>query len=1286
MVSPVADLLASLTNGIDGKTTVAYAPSSTFWTSSDTAWKLPFITQNLSSVTLCDNDNGSSCAGNATTTTYSYTGGYYHASDREFRGFKTVKATQATSGIVATTTYHQGNGGLASESPGYMAGRPTRVDVTDRNGVLRSSGVFTYSADDSLITSYFTPLSQKDDYTYDPSGSSKQVRTTDAYDTYGNLTQRYDYGDYALTTDDRKTTWAYSPNTTAWIVGLPKSEVVATGTGTTVAQSDFYYDGVTACTSAATSQTPILGDLTRVVGLNLSGLPAPETRMAYDAYGNPICTRDANGNTTSFSYDTTSTFQTTVTDALGRQTKRDYYGVGGVAADLGRYGQVKSVTDPNATVMKYEYDLFGRQTKVTTPDLGWRTYAYTSFGTVGSQYILTSTAAGLSSWNYFDGLGRTTLAKQTGPDAKVIRVDTVYNNLGQVTSTTLPYFDGGASIGTTIYTYDEIGRPSQVTHSDGTRTLRCYSLWSTATIDGNNHLRRQTHDAFGRMIQSDEYTGTQTACPSTYPAVYATTAYLYDPLGNLTQVTDGTGNVTTMKYDWLSRKSSMTDPDMGAWKYEYDAAGNLTKQTDAKGQLIYFQYDVLHRLRQKDYGTQKTLGSGDVPYTYDTPVSGYYQIGRLYEVVDVSGTTRFYYDNMGRVAKTDKIVDGVTYTTKNTYDLAGRVSVLTYPDLSSVSYIYKGSSLSEVKYTSSTTTKRMALYANYTPLGQPGDVTYDNLVKTTYTYSNSSNTICSNAHQRLCTLVTKSGTGSTYQNLQYTYDSVGNITAIDDTISGDQRFVYDELNRLTSTTGWYVTITYAYDKIGNMTCNSALSSCSSTSANYTYADVLHKHAVTQAGTTTYTYDANGNMTKRGSDTLTYDYENRLTVYGTTTFVYDGDGGRVKKKAGSVTNLYIGKLYECVGTTCSNYIFAGDQRLVVDPLKNKAIYFYHTDHLGSSSVVTDKAGVVVENLSYYPYGKTQSDIGTVHVTHKYTGQEKDDTGLYFYNARYYDPALGRFISADTIVPDPTNPQALNRYTYVLNNPLLYTDPSGHSWLSEAWEDAWEDGIILQVVGVVAVTVGTVTGCGPCVAVGAAAIDAGVDMANDRPVDVSIGVTVDTGGNVTPWIGGEAGGEGYQIPFEWEPPTTGGLVLPQQSDIQIIAAPPSVVSGRDPGSLTVDATPVANVTPGGCAGGSLNPRCGGGGGGGGGFGGIGRGGGRAPEYPGGYITQSGFSRSMREFLGVGYKEVSPGRYLSADGSRQVRYGSHEIRSAVPHAHFEVYGNGRVIENTRVIITPD
>ncbi|GJL64185.1 MAG: hypothetical protein NPIRA04_28390 [Nitrospirales bacterium] len=94
------------------------------------------------------------------------------------------------------------------------------------------------------------------------------------------------------------------------------------------------------------------------------------------------------------------------------------------------------------------------------------------------------------------------------------------------------------------------------------------------------------------------------------------------------------------------------------------------------------------------------------------------------------------------------------------------------------------------------------------------------------------------------------------------------------------------------------------------------------------------------------------------------------------------------------------------------------------------------------MLTDSSGVSEQDVAYYPYGDTRSNTGTADVAYKYTGKEQDDsTGLYFYEARYYDPVLGRFISPDTIVPNPGNPQSLNRYSYVLNNPLRYTDPSG-----------------------------------------------------------------------------------------------------------------------------------------------------------------------------------------------------------------------------------------------------
>ena len=196
-------------------------------------------------------------------------------------------------------------------------------------------------------------------------------------------------------------------------------------------------------------------------------------------------------------------------------------------------------------------------------------------------------------------------------------------------------------------------------------------------LDAQQHKTRTTRDAYGRVGTVEEYTGTSATCTTARGTPYATTRYTYDRVGNLTQVTDALGNRTTMAYDTLSRKTRMTDPDLGTWRYQYDGTGNLTQQTDAKQQTLSFQYDALGRRVQKDYGPKKTAGVGDVVYTYDG--SHAYRQGRLATVTDASGTARFHYDVMGRVTQTEKVVDGVTYTTATAYDGVGRVTGVTYP-------------------------------------------------------------------------------------------------------------------------------------------------------------------------------------------------------------------------------------------------------------------------------------------------------------------------------------------------------------------------------------------------------------------------------------------------------------------------------------------------------------------------------------------------------------------------------------------------------------------------------
>ena len=105
-------------------------------------------------------------------------------------------------------------------------------------------------------------------------------------------------------------------------------------------------------------------------------------------------------------------------------------------------------------------------------------------------------------------------------------------------------------------------------------------------------------------------------------------------------------------------------------------------------------------------------------------------------------------------------------------------------------------------------------------------------------------------------------------------------------------------------------------------------------------------------------------------------------------------------------------------------------------------YIHEDSLGSTSVVTDSSGAQYGYTRYYPYGSSRDSGGSLDTSKKFTGQRLDGTGLYYYGARYYDPVIGRFISPDTIVPNPANPQSLNRYSYAFNNPCRYTDPTGH----------------------------------------------------------------------------------------------------------------------------------------------------------------------------------------------------------------------------------------------------
>ena len=308
---------------------------------------------------------------------------------------------------------------------------------------------------------------------------------------------------------------------------------------------------------------------------------------------------------------------------------------------------------------------------------------------------------------------------------------------------------------------------------------------------------------------------------------------------------------------------------------------------------------------------------------------------------------------------------------------------------------------------------------------------------------------------------------------------------------------------------------------------------------------------------------------------------------TPRLVVSRNGNRVKATLGGVTTYYIGNHFEWRGSTSTmtRYYYADGQRIAMRQ-GSSTVYFLLGDHLGSTSITANSSGGKVAELRYHPWGGTRFSSGTTPTAWRYTGQIEDAAiGLYFYNARYYDPALGRFIQADTIIPDPANPQSLNRYAYTLNNPLKYVDDSGHiailataaagaviggivggvAYLITTPQNQWNlgDGLLVAATGALA---GGLIGTGVGAAAGATLASGDLMAASTAAIHTGAGVGIAVGGGST-LRDNHLSGEGFHAGEFMITSAAGGIGGAFAAGVPGAGLPPAVVRASASGSANM-----------------------------------------------------------------------------------------------------------------------
>ena len=748
-------------------------------------------------------------------------------------------------------------------------------------------------------------------------------------------------------------------------------------------------------------------------------------------------------------------------------------------------GQVKTETIGTGQTTQYEYNKNGWITKIIYPDMTYKEMEYILTG--NDNRIVTSHNGSYITTDYFDKLGR--VIKQT-------------ESAGSISEKTLLTY---------MYMYDDL---YSITDANGNKTYYLYDAfkrvtaqrrWSesseilTSTIaydDYNNTIRISTggksaityYDIMGRVIKEEVNSG----------AGLVTRTTEYDEMGNLSVVTDPNGGQVSYGYDDRGNVVSVVNELGQETVYQYDAFGNITQMTTPGGSQTTYEYDSLGRnvkitdaLNQSEYRTYDMLGNlaGTKDRKGQTAQFTYDSMNRL-KMEARGGNPIFYtYDDFGnRKTLTDQ-AGGISYSYSYTYN--NRLETINAPGGKSITYGYddvgnvtsvNGYNGQTVSYQYDTANRLQAVSEGGTVLAQYEYHPFGALKKVTYPGQGTMEYAYDDA-VRLVSAVNKLNDNTAVNTYTYTYDLNGNqLTKTDNT--EQTTYTYDAANRLKSITEPDGTSTgYSFDANGNIMTKAVthpaeyeytfqqdgteftLGGIATHTVNYTYdknnrllqeREFIGGDGTDYAGLVEilrqYTYDANGNTTKRTTSgqvdaevvEYTYDALNRLTQYkdaqnNVTTYAYNADGERVSKtQNGVTTNYYWDRGYisaETAGSsTVTNYVGVGG--VFARKSGTQTDYLFKNGHGDVTAKVS--GGVVTKTYNYDAYGVEKNPDANDTNPFRYCGEyfDSESESIYLRN-RYYSPLSSRFITEDPIC------SGSNWYAYCSNNPIMFVDPMGLS---------------------------------------------------------------------------------------------------------------------------------------------------------------------------------------------------------------------------------------------------